>query len=172
VVYFFESAKLSAAKSDLATQEATNTELQTKIDSLQRFADLQNQLNLKKELVTDLEQSEVEWSGILHDLSMVMPSDAYITSFTAQINLGVGGWETEVGPTGLIGTLQMSGVALNFPNVALWIDRMGQANGWVNAWVTTAAQASSGDSGTSSIGVGFNGTIDLTPETATDGTAP
>jgi Tfp pilus assembly protein PilN len=173
VVWFFESSKLATAESDLAAQNATNVGLQTKISSLQRFADLQNQLNVKKELVADLEKSEVQWSGVLHDLSMVMPSDVFITSFDAQINLGIGGWETEVGPTGLIGTLQMSGVALNFPNVALWIDRMSNVTGWTNSWVTAAGVNASGDSsGASVTGVKFNGSIDLTPETARDGTPP
>jgi Tfp pilus assembly protein PilN len=172
VVWFFESSKLATAKSDLASQNARNTELQTKISSLQRFADLQNQLNLKKELIADLETSEVQWSGVLHDLSMVMPSDVYLKTFDAQISVGVGGWETEVGPTGLIGTLQMSGVALNFPNVALWIDRMAQVTGWTNPWVTTAAIDSGGDSTSQGTDVAFTGTVDLTPETARDGTAP
>ena len=140
VVWVFEGSKLTSAQNDLAAQNAKNAALQSQIGSLQRFADLKGELSQKKELVTDLEKSEVQWSGVLHDLSMVMPSDVFLTNFTASISIGPGGWETLTGATGLVGNLQFQGEALDYPNVALWLDRMVNVKGWQNAWVTAAAE--------------------------------
>ena len=77
----------------------------------------------------------------------------------------------------MIGTLQFQGVSLDFPNVALWLDRMVNVDGWANAWVSSAASASTqesqpGGTAPSAAGVQFTGTVDLTPETAQNGTAP
>jgi Tfp pilus assembly protein PilN len=182
VVFVYESSRLSSAQDELAAQNAHNAELTAQISNLQRYANLQTELTTKKELVTDLEQGVVQWSGVLHDLSMVMPSDVYLTSMTGQITLGPGGWETSASASNLIGVMQFQGVALNFPNVALWIDKLVDVDGWANAWVTTAA-ASSNSEGQSQgqsqsqqsqsvQGVQFNGTVDLTPESAENGTAP
>ncbi len=191
VLFVFESSKLSKAQEDLAAQNAANAALQSQINTLQRFADLQTELNTKQQLVTSLQADEVQWSGVLHDLSMVMPSDVFLTNFTGQITLGSGGWETAPGATGLIGNLQFQGVSLNFPNMALWLDRMVNVDGWANAWVSSAALAQSSSSSTGSTGstgatgstgstgstggtsgVQFTGSVDLTPAAAQNGTMP
>ena len=178
VLFVYESSRLSQAQDDLAAQNAANAALQSEISSLQRFADLQTELSTKQQLVTALETDQVEWSGVLHDLSMVMPSDVYLTNFTGQITLGPGGWETATGATGLIGNMQFQGVSLNFPNVALWLDRMVNVDGWANAWVSSAAsaiaQSSPGAGGSTggTSGVQFTGSVDLTPAAAQNGTMP
>ena len=128
--------------------------------------------------MTELESNEVLWSSALHDLSMVMPSDAFLTSFTGQITLGPTGWETQVGPTGLIGNIQFSGTALDYQNVALWLDRMDEVDGWENAWVTSATQSAGAPTGGASggapatVGVQYIGSVDLSTAAAQDGTAP
>jgi Tfp pilus assembly protein PilN len=178
VVFVIESSKLSQAQSDLAAQNAANAALQTEITSLQRFADLQTELTTKQQLVTSLQADEVQWSGVLHDLSMVMPSDVFLTNFTGQISIGPGGWETAPSDTGLIGNMQFQGVSLNFPNVALWLDRMVNVDGWANSWVGSAALTSTDSSSSSSgstdasSGVQFSGSVDLTPAAAQNGTMP
>jgi Tfp pilus assembly protein PilN len=172
VVFFFERQQLSSAKGDLAAQNAQNASLQSRIDELHRFADLEAQLSTLKGLVTDLEQARVLWSSTLHDLSMVMPSDVYFTSLAGSITIGPGGWETSVGANGTIGGLQFQGFSLDYPNVALWLDRMVNVTGWENAWVSSASKNQPVPGGVSQEGVQFSGTVDLAPAAAEDGTAP
>jgi Tfp pilus assembly protein PilN len=176
IVFVYEGMKLSDTQDQLAAQQADNAALQTQINSLQRFADLQTELNTKEQLVTELESNEVLWSGVLHDLSMVMPSDVFLTSFNGQITLGPGGWETEVNPNGLVGTMQFTGSSLDYQNVALWLDRMNDVDGWDNPWVTSATKTE-GTSSTpgetqTSTGVQFNGSVDLSVAATQNGTAP
>jgi Tfp pilus assembly protein PilN len=175
ILFAVEAIQLSSARDDLASQNAVNASLQHQIAGLQQFADLEAALDRKKTLVADLEQREVLWSGVLHDLSMVMPSQVFLTSFTGQINVGPDGWETAIGASGLIGTLQFQGQSLDFPNVSLWLDRMVDVEGWVNAAVTSATTASSQNAEPGTLpaeGVQFNGSVDLTPQSAQDGTPP
>ena len=172
VVFFFESARLTSVKNDLSAQLATNQALQTQINTLQRFADLQGQLSEKKELVTNLEQGEVLWSGVLHDLSMVMPSDVYLTNFTGAVSIGPEGWETEPDSSGLIGSMQFTGVSLDYPNMALWLDRMVNVKGWEDAWVSSATTNQPSQGSTSSVGVNFNGSVNLSADAAQNGRAP
>jgi Tfp pilus assembly protein PilN len=177
VVFFLESMKLSKVQSDLTAQQAKNAALESQIASLQRFADLQTQLDQKTVLVTDLEQGEVQWSGVMHDLSSVIPSDVFLTNFTGQINIGSDGWETAPDANGLVGTMQFSGTSLNYPNIALWLDRLADVDGWENAWVSNAttnasSQGANGTVPTGTEGVNFTGTVNLGPQATTNGVAP
>ena len=174
VVFFLETVKLSQVQQDLTEQQARNAALETQIASLQRFADLQQELDQKTVLVTDLEQTEVMWSSTLHDLSMVIPSDVFLTGFTGSIQLAPNGWETLPDANGLIGSMQFSGTSLDYPNVALWLDRLGEVDGWDDAWVSTVTTNAppEGSASTGTEGVNFTGSINLGPEAATNGVAP
>lgn len=170
MVFLFESARLSSANDALAEQNAVNAGLQSQIDGLQQYANLENQLQQKKQLVTQLEAMEVEWSGVMHDLSSVIPSDVYVTQVTGTVNVTPGSPDTLVNAAGLIGTIQFQGVATDHPAVAQWLNRLVLVDGWVNAWVAQESVVSS--TAGSSTGVQFTGTIDLSTKAAQNGVAP
>ena len=171
MVFVYEGKKLSDTQGQLASRNARNAALESQISTLQRFADLQTQLNTKEKLVTQLESNEVLWSSVLHDLSMVMPSDVFLTTFNGQMSVGPGGWETTVGPSGVIGNLQFVATSLDFQNVALWLDRMGDVDGWGNSWVSSATKSEGTDS-TVSTGIQFTGSVDLSTAAAQNRPAP
>jgi Tfp pilus assembly protein PilN len=169
VLFFFESSRLASTNRQLDAQTARNQVLQNEVTGLQRFADLKDQLSQRRDLVTGLERTSVNWSGVLHDLSMVIPGDVYLTSLTGSISVGASDASTEVSPTGTIGSIQFGGQALDHPDVALWLDRLAQVTGWTNPWVSAESKSST-ESGVS--GVQFAGTVDLDQDAAQNGTAP
>jgi hypothetical protein len=57
--YFFQSSQLSGAQSDLDQARASNTITQQQISELQPYADLQQQLQAKKQLKDTLFQNEI-----------------------------------------------------------------------------------------------------------------
>ena len=61
MVFVYEGKKLSDTQGQLASRNARNAALESQISTLQRFADLQTQLNTKEKLVTQLESNEVLW---------------------------------------------------------------------------------------------------------------
>ena len=136
--YFFQVMSLSRARDDLADQEAVNTQLQAQVNDLQRFQELQNQLEAKQGLVDSVFIGEVSWSTVLGDISKVIPSEAYLTSLTGSI---AGATETPTtGGATLIGNIAFTGVVRETDPLATWLTRLEQVDGWENAWMTSATE--------------------------------
>lgn len=170
IFYFFQVQQLAERRSDLEAQQSRNARLESEIQALQEFADLQAELATKQELVSTIFVNEVSWSTALLDVSRVIPDASYLTNLTGQITAAVTAvpGEAPTQPTGgtpettLIGSMSFAGVANQTETIATWIDRLEQVEGWVNAWVNSAQE----DSPFSRIYTFSNG-LDLTLEAAT-----
>lgn len=156
--YFFQVMNLSRAEDELAAQEGVNRQLQAQVNDLQRFQDLQNQLEAKQELVNSVFVDEVSWSTVLVDISQVIPSEAYLTSLTGSISAAA----PVTGGAPLIGTISFTGVVRETDPLASWLTRLEQVDGWVNAWMTSATE----DAPFSRVYT-FNSGIDLSLDAAT-----
>jgi Tfp pilus assembly protein PilN len=136
--YFLQVLSLSRAQDDLASQEGVNSQLQAQVRDLQRFADLQSQLAAKQQLLSTVFTDEVSWSGVLVDVSRIIPSDGYLTSLTGSVT----GPTTTAAPSGtpIIGAMSFAGVMRQTDPLATWLTRLEQVNGWVNAWLSSATE--------------------------------
>jgi Tfp pilus assembly protein PilN len=175
IFYFFQVQRLSQTQSDLEAQQSKNAQLESQIESLQQFADLQAELAQKEALVGEIFVNEVSWSSALLDVSRVIPDASYLTNLTGQITPTIVG-EVVTEPTAgtpettLIGNMTFAGVANQTETIATWITRLEEVQGWVNAWVNSAQE----DAPFSRIYTFSNG-LDLTQEAATargQGVAP
>jgi Tfp pilus assembly protein PilN len=137
--YFFQVMNLSRARDDLAAQEGVNRQLQAQVNDLQRFQELQNQLEAKQGLVDSVFLGEVSWSTVLVDISQVIPSDAYLTNLTGSISTAATPTPTTGGAT-LIGNISFTGVVRETDPLATWLTRLEQVDGWENAWMTSATE--------------------------------
>ena len=166
IFYFLQLQRLADTQDDLEAQQARNAELQSQIDGLQQFADLQAELAAKEELLSTIFVNEVSWSSALLDVSRVIPDASYLTNLTGQITAILAGEVAE--PTDgtpestLIGSMTFQGVAQEVDTIATWITQLEQVQGWVNAWVTSAQE----DAPSSNIYTFSNG-LDLTQEAVT-----
>jgi Tfp pilus assembly protein PilN len=135
---FAQSAQLEQAEQDLADQQNANARVSAQIAELQKFGDLQNELASKEQLITEVYRNEVSWSGVLLDVSRVIPGEAYLTNFTGSIAsteaLGEGS------EAGIIGTLSFTGNVKGADALASWLTRLEQVDGWVNAWASSASE--------------------------------
>jgi Tfp pilus assembly protein PilN len=136
--YFFQVMNLSRAQDDLAAQEGVNQQLQAQVNDLQRFQELQSQLEAKQALVKSVFVGEVSWSNVLVDISHVIPSDAYLTSLTGLIAAPTATPTT--GGSTLIGNISFTGVVKETVPLATWLTRLEQVEGWENAWMTSATE--------------------------------
>lgn len=169
VFYFFQTVRLSSAKDALATQEARNGQLQSQIAELQPFADLRQTLEAKQQLVNTLFLNEVSWSGVLLDVSRMIPDTSYLTGVAGSIGVPTG---TQVGAappvpglvdTGIVGSMTFAGVAKETETISSWLTRLEEVKGWVNPWVNSAQEQ-----GAFTRIYQFNGGLDLTADAATD----
>jgi Tfp pilus assembly protein PilN len=163
-LFVLESGKLSSAKTDLAATQATNAQLKTKISGLERFQTLADDKAAKQTMVQTVQQDEVLFSGMLRDLSIVIPSQVYLTSVTGTVQLAASSATITPSPAGLIGNIQVQGLAESHDSVALWLTRLATVKGWANPWVNSSTK---GDN----TWVTFSGTVDLTPKVEKGGKA-
>ena len=165
--YVLQTMNLSSVQDELAAQEQTNAGIQTQITSLQEFGDLQDELAQKEELRDAVFAGEVAWSGVLMDVSRVIPPDAVIDNFSGTV-ASTGTEETAaidpaIGDTGIIGTLTFSGTVADLESATMWLSRQTDVKGWVNPFTTTLAETAP-----RSRQYTFSSTTDLTDEIVTE----
>lgn len=165
--FFFvlQSTRLSRVNEEIAQQETKNTQITAQIAGLQEFATLQTEAQAKQALLQAAFANEVSFSSILLDLSRVIPSDAYLTTFSAQVappatDLAVPAVVTQ---TPLIGTMTAAGEAQGTDSLASWITRLESVKGWVNPWISTFTET-----GSRTDRFTFNSGTDLTSDVLTD----
>ena len=141
VVFFLvQVGRLGSVNSDVTAKKQSNAQLQSQIDSLQKYDDLQVQAQQAQSELNAAYAGEVSFSGMLMDLSRVIPSDAYLDTFTATITgppVATTGGTTTTTP--LIGTMTTGGEAIGFDSLSIWLTRLELVNGWVNPWMPTIA---------------------------------
>ena len=156
LVFVLQSARLMRTENALKQQQMFNERLNSQIASLSAFGELERNVAVHQALLDAVEAGEVQWSGILRDVSLVEPDQMFLNSMSGSV-ASFGGPAQDTGAS-LIGSIQFSGVALDNPTLAKWLTRLEEVTGWVNPWVSSANK----DEGTGR--VDFSGTVDLTPE--------
>ncbi|HEX9410362.1 MAG TPA: PilN domain-containing protein [Actinomycetota bacterium] len=166
-IYTLQTARLSNANHKLAAQQALNQGLQTQINSLQQFAQLKAEVALRQTLTQQALTNQVRWSGVLRDISMVIPNQMWLTGMNAQVSesiqgpLATPGAATVVGPETLVGTIQFQGMASDNPTIALWLSRLVRVTGWENSWLTTAQKIAADPNNPGASKVQFATSVDL-----------
>jgi Tfp pilus assembly protein PilN len=161
-VYVLQAARLSRVDKDLTARQATNGRLETQIAALAQFAKLRDDVNAANAQLGSLLSGQVLWSGVLQDVSMIIPDNMTLSAMNGSLSETSGG--AQVSANGLIGTITFSGVATDRKTVALWLTRLEEEKGWVNAWVSSVTSTT--DSSGNKV-VQFTGSVDLTPDAST-----
>jgi len=144
-LFFLQVGKLSSVNHDVESAEQNNQEIQTQITDLQKYEDLQVQAQAAQAELSAAYAGEVSFSGMLMDLSRVIPSDMYLTTFTSTVSgpPASTGTSTTNPSTALIGTMNMGGEAIGFDSLSTWLTRLETVQGWVNPWMPTISADSS-----------------------------
>jgi Tfp pilus assembly protein PilN len=158
VFYVLQLGKVSAIRSDIEDQTQTNQSLQSQIQALQEFEELRARAQAKQELLNEVFANEISFSGLLMDISRVIPSSAALTSMTATAQEPAA---TPGGSTLLTGRIDIAGLALDYETVATWLTQLERVRGWVNPWVTSIADPESGP-------ITYTSGVDLTTAALTE----
>jgi Tfp pilus assembly protein PilN len=181
-VFVLQSARLSNTEQKLKAQQAVNADLQGKIGQLQQFQQLKLTVAAREAVAAGALSGRVAWSGVLRDVSMVIPNKMWLTGMSASLSqvpaaalppsgtpTNTGGASGAAAPS-LVGTIQFQGMASDFPTVAKWLNRLEQVKGWVNSWANSASKSigtSTSDPNASK--VQFSASVDLTTEATVQG---
>jgi Tfp pilus assembly protein PilN len=177
-VFMLQVARLSDADQELASQQEVNSGLRQEIGELQEFALLKQQVTARQALVEEATSSSMLWSGVLGDLSKIIPGQMWLTSFTGTLAppptapgapVGTSGATATPGvvpATTLVGTIQFQARALTHPTISLWLTRLEKVTGWVNPWMSNATTTQEGLNE-----IEFTGTVDITTDAVVGGSA-
>jgi Tfp pilus assembly protein PilN len=158
VFYFLQLGSLSGVQEDIERAEQNNAGLQRDIEALQEFEALRAQAQAKQELLNEVFANEISFSGILMDVSRVIPSDAALTSFTATAQEPT---PSTGGGTLLTGRIDAAGLAMDYDTIASWLMRLERIRGWVNPWVTSISDPDTGP-------ITYASGVDLTTDVVTE----
>lgn len=146
-IWFVRQSTLDRERETLAALQAQQQELQTKVDALQEFAQLEQTVTQKRATLAAAMVNDVHWSRLLVELSMVIPGDSWLTAFSGtaatQTPAPAGAAPAPGTATANLGTLTFTAVTFDFPGVAKWITRLQQemSKSLQNVWVPTASKA-------------------------------
>jgi type IV pilus assembly protein PilN len=158
VFYVLQLGKVSGIRSDIDQQKQTNQGLQSEIEKLREFEALRGRAQAKQKLLNDVFANEISFSGLLMDISRVIPSTAALTSMTATSQEPT---PTTGGTTLLTGRIDIAGLALDYDTIASWLTRLERVRGWVNPWVTSIADPENGP-------ITYSSGVDLTTAALTE----
>jgi len=161
LVFVAEVFRLNGQKHSLETQQATNADLQSQVAQLSQFQQLETQLRQKKTLLTNLTSDEVRWSVILADLSLVIPSDTWLTNLTATETANSAA-PPAPGTTGAVtlGSIQLSGTTFSHLDVAKWLTRLAGVDAFTNSYLSLSSKNVIGVTNV----VNFNSSVQLSDQ--------
>ena len=171
--YFLQVLRENTVREDIEAQQAENAQLQQQINELQEIAQLQQEIEATRGLLSTLLADRVLWSGVLRDVSLVLPGQVWLNGLTGQTGAPAAGATTATTTTtttttpgqaaaggGLVGQISFNGFAFTHPDVALWLSRLEDVRGFVNPWLSTATDT---QVGTETV-VQFTSSVDLSEQ--------
>jgi len=138
VLWLIQGVRLSQVNDDIDAQAQTNQSLQSEIAGLQKYADIQAQAQQEASLLSAAYANEVAYSGVLVDISKVIPSDMYLSSYSSAIDTTA--VPTSDSTTTFVGTMTFAGSTLQFESLSTWLTRLEEVQGWANPWMSNISQ--------------------------------
>ena len=173
--YFLQILRLNEVEDDITAQEAENAQLQAQIAELQEIDALQREIEATRTVLNALLADRVLWSGVLRDVSLVIPGQAWLSGLSGQVGApgtagttttttGTAATTTTPGqaaqPGALVGQISFDGFAFTHRDVALWLSRLEDVRGFLNPWLSNSTKT---DIGTQEA-VQFNSSVDLSEQ--------
>jgi Tfp pilus assembly protein PilN len=140
--WFLQSMRLSDVKNQIDAQNQQNQAIQQQINGLQQYEQLQTEAQQQQDLLSSAYAGEVSYSGMLVDISKVIPSDTYLTNFASTLQppgsaSSATPSSSSTSTTTFVGNMTFSGETLHFDSMSTWLNRLGEVQGWANPWVSS-----------------------------------
>jgi Tfp pilus assembly protein PilN len=148
--WFMLGLQIGTAEDDLAEVQAANAQLESQIAELQRFAELEAEVQAKRQALNTIMAGDVDWPATLTEIAMVVPGEVWLTNLTASAGQTEGATQvgTETAPVRVsnrqpFGRIQFTGSSLSMPGVAKWMTRLESVKEFFAVYLNSAAKAES-----------------------------
>jgi Tfp pilus assembly protein PilN len=169
-VYLGQVSRVSAAKDERTSAQQKNATLRNDRVKLQDVQDKYAAVDADEALLTQAYSQRVMWSRYLHDVSIALPENLWLTGFTGTIATAAPSNSIVAAPvatpSGPVGTLSFTGQAYEYNDLAAWLDRVAKIKGFAGASFSTAAKKPPVVTGNRTL-VEFTGSASLTPAAIT-----
>jgi Tfp pilus assembly protein PilN len=157
LVFVAELISLHGQKSTLETQLARNATIQSQVSQFSQFQQLEVQLQQKTTLLKTLTRDEVRWSIVLADVSLVIPSDTWLTNLSANQTATSATQPAAAALAQALGSIQLTGTTFSHLDVAKWLTRLAGVDAFTNPYLSLSSKSVIGTTNV----VTFNSTTDL-----------
>lgn len=136
VVFFAQRNTIGNEEERLSELQAQAAQLRADVARLQEFGLLKQEVDTRRQTLAAALDSDVAWSKLLNDISLIMPDNSWLTSLGLTAAVGTA-------PTGepSLGTTTFQGFVFDFPGLAGWLTRLSQVEGLTFVYLTTGAKA-------------------------------
>jgi Tfp pilus assembly protein PilN len=127
--------QVSAASTEVASIQQQVAELQGQTARFAVFSQAEDQLRVRQESVDAAIKGRIDWSEMLYELGLVLPSDVYLTTFTGVDNAGTGSVVTMAGQA----VYDPDDVPANgYKSIAKMLVRLTELKELNSVWLTSA----------------------------------
>lgn len=144
----FLNVQIGDAEDELADVTARNAVLEQQIAELQRFAELQAEVEAKRTALQTVFAGDVDWPALLTEIAMVVPGEVWLTNLTASAGATEGsspvGTETaavRIDEREPFGRMAFQGTSLSMPGVARWMIRLETVREFFAVYLNSATLA-------------------------------
>lgn len=148
-LYLNASGKVNDANEAKAEAAAVNTTLNAEVRALQNVRDVYAQVDAARVTLASAMQGEILWSSYLHDLTLTIPDNVWVTSFGTTTAAPAAGAPAAAAAASSVldpglGTVNISGVAFSHEDIAKWLESLSKQKGYASAYFTQALETKIG----------------------------
>jgi Tfp pilus assembly protein PilN len=132
--WFMLGNQVSDTEAELESVQAQNNELSDQIAQLQRFADLEAEVQAKEEALNTVMTGDIAWPSLLTEVAMVIPGEVWLVNLTSS-----------AGATEGAARISFSGKSLSMPGISKWLIRLEGSKTFSAAWLESATEVEGAD---------------------------
>ena len=169
--WFYLGMQISGERETLAEVQAQNSRLESQIAELERFAQLEQEVQDKQVALETVMAGDVDWPAVMTELAMVVPGEVWLRDMTGSAGLTEGatqvGTETatvRINEKAPFGRVSFTGRSLTMPGVAKWLIGLGKVKDFEATWLEDAAEEEVEEQ----MVIGFTNTIEFNERVASE----
>lgn len=140
--------QVSDRKAEVAQLEAEQRSTKAEAESLAAYTQFHNAREQRVETMTSLANSRFDWPRVMHELSLVLPSDVHLSSFSASASPESSEGEGSGMRAAILGpALELVGCASSQSSVAALVGALKDIDGVTRVGVQSSAIGGSTESG-------------------------
>jgi Tfp pilus assembly protein PilN len=171
------SKQISDRQAEKQTLEVELAQATARAQSLQAFIDFRTAQETRAATVTSLAQSRFDWERVMHELSLILPSDIWLNTLTGTVSPDVtvdsgGGGGSSSGGSGLRSqiagpALEINGCGTSQDAVAGFVASLEDIDGVTRVGLDSSQGSEGSDAGSSGGGTGGGSTDCMGPDVVT-----